>query len=141
MTQEGSKLALAGMRVIEFSNLLPGAWCTQMLGDLGAEVIKVERSGTGDPSRHNPPFYVKNSIYFNTVNRNKLFWFQLRITANSSNKCIRIYLLCLLYYRFKSLISILCYRTSIDNIHISIFRKVYTLKIFFFKTSRNCRSF
>lgn len=71
MTQEGSKLALAGMRVIEFSNLLPGAWCTQMLGDLGAEIIKVERSGTGDPSRHNPPFYVKNSIYFNTVNRNK----------------------------------------------------------------------
>jgi len=66
-----AQLPLDGIRVIEFSNLLPGAWCTQMLGDLGADVIKVERPEIGDPSRHNPPLYKKDSIYFNSVNRNK----------------------------------------------------------------------
>ncbi|MHA1114234.1 MAG: CaiB/BaiF CoA transferase family protein [Alphaproteobacteria bacterium] len=70
-TGAAGQLPLDGLRVIEFSNLLPGAWCTQMLGDLGAEIIKVERPEIGDPSRHNPPLYEKDSIYFNSVNRNK----------------------------------------------------------------------
>jgi CoA:oxalate CoA-transferase len=42
-----------------------------MLGDLGAEVIKVEQPGAGDVSRHNPPSYRESSVYFNSVNRNK----------------------------------------------------------------------
>ncbi len=66
-----SALPLAGLRVLDFSRLLPGPWCTQMLGDLGAEVIKIEQPETGDFSRHNPPTYRSGSVYFNSVNRNK----------------------------------------------------------------------
>ena len=64
-------LPLEGIRVIDFSRLLPGPWATQMLGELGAEVIKVEQPGSGDPSRHNFPRYNKHSVYFNAVNANK----------------------------------------------------------------------
>ena len=63
-------LPLAGIRVADFSRLLPGPWCAQMLADLGAEVIKVERPD-GDPSRHNPPLYKSESVYFCSVNGSK----------------------------------------------------------------------
>ncbi len=66
-----ARLPLAGVRVVDFSRLLPGPWCTQMLGDLGAEVVKVEQPGAGDVARHNPPSYRESSVYFNSVNRNK----------------------------------------------------------------------
>src|SRR5512134_1265149 len=66
-----SNLPLAGVRVVDFSRLLPGPWCTQMLGDLGADVIKVEQPGTGDYSRYNPPNYETHGVYFTAVNRNK----------------------------------------------------------------------
>ena len=64
------KLPLDGIKIADFSRLLPGPWCTQMLADLGAEVIKVERPD-GDPSRHNPPFYRTESVYFCSVNGSK----------------------------------------------------------------------
>jgi crotonobetainyl-CoA:carnitine CoA-transferase CaiB-like acyl-CoA transferase len=64
-------LPLDGIRIVDFSRLLPGPWCTQMLADLGAEVIKIEQPGVGDMSRHNAPNYAKNSVYFNSVNRGK----------------------------------------------------------------------
>lgn len=71
-TKNGTEaLPLHGVRVVDFSRLLPGPWCTQMLGDLGADVIKIEAPGTGDPSRHNPPLNIDSSVYFNSVNRNK----------------------------------------------------------------------
>ncbi|MFG1347784.1 CoA transferase [Xanthobacter autotrophicus DSM 431] len=65
-----AKLPLAGIKVADFSRLLPGPWCTQMLADLGAEVIKVERPD-GDPSRHNAPLYKQESVYFCSVNGGK----------------------------------------------------------------------
>ncbi|MCG8505438.1 MAG: CoA transferase, partial [Sphingomonadales bacterium] len=58
---------LAGIRVADFSRLLPGPWAANLLGSLGADVIKVEAPGTGDPSRHNPPFYTTDSVYFDSV--------------------------------------------------------------------------
>ncbi len=64
-------LPLEGVRVIDFSRLLPGPWATQMMGELGADVVKVEQPGIGDPSRHSQPSYRKNSVYFNAVNGNK----------------------------------------------------------------------
>ena len=70
---DDSDLPLAGVRVVDFSRLLPGPWATQMLGDLGADVIKVERPGHGDPSRHNPPLFNQESAYFLSVNGNKRF--------------------------------------------------------------------
>lgn len=69
MTAEG---ALAGLRVIDLSRVLAGPLCTQTLGDLGADVIKVERPGDGDDTRNwGPPYAGALSAYFVGVNRNK----------------------------------------------------------------------
>jgi len=65
------QLPLAGLKIVDFSRLLPGPWATQMLGEFGADVIKVEPPGTGDPSRHNLPRFRESSVYFNVVNGNK----------------------------------------------------------------------
>src|ERR1700681_3718565 len=70
-SQDDKMLPLAGIRVLDWTRLLPGPWCSQMLGDLGAEVIKVEQRGVGDPSRHNTPNYGKGSVYFHGVNAGK----------------------------------------------------------------------
>jgi formyl-CoA transferase len=64
--------ALAGVRVIDLTRALAGPYCTMMLGDLGADVIKVERPGRGDDSRAwGPPFVGGESAYFVCANRNK----------------------------------------------------------------------
>ncbi len=64
--------ALDGIRVIDLSRVLAGPLCTQTLGDLGAEVIKVERPGEGDDTRNwGPPWAGPLSAYFLGVNRNK----------------------------------------------------------------------
>ncbi len=62
---------LAGLRVVDLTQFLSGPYCTQMLADLGAEVIKVE-APQGDFSRNIPPHFVgKDSIYYISINRNK----------------------------------------------------------------------
>jgi crotonobetainyl-CoA:carnitine CoA-transferase CaiB-like acyl-CoA transferase len=64
--------ALTGLRVIDLSRVLAGPLCTQTLGDLGAEVIKLERPGEGDDTRNwGPPYAGPLSAYFAGVNRNK----------------------------------------------------------------------
>ncbi len=65
---------LRGLRVLDLTRVLAGPTCTQMLGDLGAEVIKIERPEAGDDTRGFAPPYVPNtteSAYFVGVNRNK----------------------------------------------------------------------
>ncbi|CAN5532777.1 CaiB/BaiF CoA-transferase family protein [soil metagenome] len=64
---------LEGIRVLDFSRVLAGPYCTMILGDLGADVIKIEREGTGDDLRQwGPPFMPDGeSTYFLSVNRNK----------------------------------------------------------------------
>lgn len=65
-------LPLEGIVVLDLSRILAGPYCTMMLGDLGAEVIKVERPGTGDDTRTwGPPFAGGESAYYLSVNRNK----------------------------------------------------------------------
>jgi crotonobetainyl-CoA:carnitine CoA-transferase CaiB-like acyl-CoA transferase len=67
-----SEPPLAGVRVLDASRVLAGPFCGQLLGDLGAEVIKVERPGTGDETRTwGPPFAGPLSAYFLSCNRNK----------------------------------------------------------------------
>ncbi|MGE5505210.1 MAG: CaiB/BaiF CoA transferase family protein [Actinomycetota bacterium] len=71
--------ALAGIRVLDLSRVLAGPWCTQILADLGAEVIKVEKPGEGDDTRRwGPPFLTGadgretgESAYYLSANRNK----------------------------------------------------------------------
>src|SRR5580658_10607204 len=65
---------LKGLRVFDLTRVLAGPTCAQMLGDLGAEIIKIERPGAGDDTRgFAPPFMAgtKESAYFVGVNRNK----------------------------------------------------------------------
>jgi crotonobetainyl-CoA:carnitine CoA-transferase CaiB-like acyl-CoA transferase len=63
---------LSGVRVVDLSRVLAGPLCTQTLGDLGAEVIKVERPGEGDDTRSwGPPYAGPLSAYYLGVNRNK----------------------------------------------------------------------
>ncbi|MDV8021609.1 CoA transferase [Rhodococcus sp. IEGM 1330] len=64
---------LAGLVVADFSRVLAGPYATMMLGDMGAEVIKIERPGTGDDTRSwGPPHdSAGTATYFNSVNRNK----------------------------------------------------------------------
>src|SRR5258706_13098910 len=65
---------LTNTRILDLSRVLAGPLCTMMLGDMGADVIKVERTGAGDDSRAwGPPFDARGeSAYFLSVNRNKL---------------------------------------------------------------------
>src|SRR5687768_5656261 len=63
---------LKGVRVLDFTRILAGPYCAMVLGDMGAEIIKVERPGTGDETRAwGPPFLGGESAYFLCVNRNK----------------------------------------------------------------------
>ena len=64
--------ALEGLRVLDLTRALAGPYCTMMLGDYGADVIKIELPGTGDDTRGwAPPFIGDQSAYFLTINRNK----------------------------------------------------------------------
>ena len=62
---------LAGIRVLDLTRVLAGPFATMLLADLGADVIKVERPGDGDETRHIPPQRLGESHYFLSVNRNK----------------------------------------------------------------------
>src|SRR5437763_16983418 len=65
---------LTGLKVLDLTRVLAGPLCTMLLGDLGADVIKVERPGSGDETRSwGPPFDSEGrSAYFLSINRNKL---------------------------------------------------------------------
>ncbi|MDI1247235.1 MAG: CaiB/BaiF CoA-transferase family protein [Rhodoferax sp.] len=71
--------ALSHLKVLDLSRVLAGPWCTQMLADLGADVVKVERPGAGDDTRHWGPPFIKDvdgndtteATYFTACNRNK----------------------------------------------------------------------
>jgi succinate---hydroxymethylglutarate CoA-transferase len=69
MSEDGP---LAGIRVLDLTRILAGPLCTMMLGDMGADVIKVEPPETGDDTRTwGPPFLAGDAVYFLGVNRNK----------------------------------------------------------------------
>ncbi len=63
--------ALAGLRILDLTRMLAGPYCTALLADMGAEVIKVERPGAGDDARHFAPYKGGESGYFMLLNRSK----------------------------------------------------------------------
>ena len=64
--------ALTGLKVLDMSRTLAGPFCTMLLGDQGADVIKVEEPGRGDESRRfTPPTWNSESCYYLSSNRNK----------------------------------------------------------------------
>ena len=62
---------LSGVRVLDLSRVLAGPYCTTLLWELGAEVLKIERPGHGDDTRAFPPFQNGESVYFASINRGK----------------------------------------------------------------------
>jgi CoA:oxalate CoA-transferase len=65
-------LPLSGVRILDLTLIMAGPYCTLLLGDLGAEVIKIEKPGIGESSREMPPhFFEGQSAYFIAMNRNK----------------------------------------------------------------------
>jgi CoA:oxalate CoA-transferase len=65
-------LPLSGVRILDLTLIMAGPYCTMILGDLGAEVIKIEKPGLGESSRQMPPhFFEGQSAYFIAMNRNK----------------------------------------------------------------------
>ena len=64
-------MPLTGLRVLDLTRLLPGAFCTMLLADMGADVVKVEDPIGGDYMRWTPPLVDGQSALFNALNRNK----------------------------------------------------------------------
>jgi formyl-CoA transferase len=63
---------LDGIKVLDLTRVLAGPYCTMLLADMGADVVKVERPGAGDDTRaFGPPFVNGESAYFMSINRNK----------------------------------------------------------------------
>src|SRR5215210_6337916 len=72
LPEAGRDAPLAGITVLDLTRVLSGPYCTMLLGDMGARVIKVEQPGKGDDTRAwGPPFLAGESTYFLGVNRNK----------------------------------------------------------------------
>lgn len=81
-TEDARQLPLTGIKVLDISRVLTGPFCSMILADLGAEVIKVEIPGVGDETRGwGPPFVGEESAYFLSINRNKK-----SITVNMKEK-------------------------------------------------------
>jgi alpha-methylacyl-CoA racemase len=64
-------MPLTGIRILDLTRLLPGAFCTMLLADMGADVVKIEEPGTGDYMRWTPPLIDGQSALFDALNRNK----------------------------------------------------------------------
>lgn len=73
MNEIRSRPPLAGVRVVDFTQVVAGPYCTMMLADMGAEVVKIERAGRGDDLRRTVPYQGRegHEDYFNALNRSK----------------------------------------------------------------------
>ncbi|MCJ9711417.1 CoA transferase, partial [Bordetella hinzii] len=72
MKPNTAAMPLEGIKILDLSQIMAGPYCTMVLADLGAEVIKVEKPGAGDDSREMGPYVNGESSCFAQINRNKL---------------------------------------------------------------------
>ena len=80
---------LGGVRVLDLSRVLAGPYCCMVLADLGADVVKVERPGRGDDTRHwGPPFHGDDAAYFFSVNRDRRS-IALDLTSDAGRAVVR----------------------------------------------------
>src|ERR1700749_4479687 len=71
-TRPGANGPLSDLKVVDLTRVLAGPYLTMMLGDMGADVVKIEQPGSGDDTRRwGPPFMEGESTYYLAVNRNK----------------------------------------------------------------------
>jgi len=79
---------IAGLKVLDLSRFIAGPYCAMMLADMGAEVIKIETSKSGDPGRSHPPAVDGESLYHQVYNRNKSGLF-LNLRSDSGKNALR----------------------------------------------------
>ncbi len=71
MTEQTANLPLAGVKVLDYSQIMAGPFCSMLLADMGADVIKIEKPGGDDSRRMGPPFIGDEAAAFLAINRNK----------------------------------------------------------------------
>ena len=81
-------MPLTGLKVVDLTRILSGPFCTMMLAHMGAEVVKVERPGTGDSLRTIPGYEGREGHpdYFNSVNNSNTFWTLSKTDIRQVNK-------------------------------------------------------
>ena len=82
--------ALDGIRIIDLTSHLSGPFCTMLLADMGADVIKIERPESGDDTRHMPPFIGGESAAFMQINRNKRSMTADLKAPEDLDRCLRL---------------------------------------------------
>lgn len=87
MADKNVSTILTGLKVLDMTRVIAGPYCSMMLADMGAEVVKLEVPGRGDDSRYYPPFQKGESMLYQLFNRNKK-----SITINLKNRKRKNYL-------------------------------------------------
>ena len=90
-TASSGERLLEGIRVLDLSRVMSGPFCTAMLADLGAEVIKIERPDSGDDARRFGPHVGGESAYFMLLNRNKKSMTLNLKSGTDQNAAIHLY--------------------------------------------------
>ena len=83
-------LPLENIKIVDLSRVLAGPYCTMLLADLGADVLKIEIPEKGDDSRHFGPYVKDESAYFMSLNRNKKS-ITLNLKAEEGKNILKIY--------------------------------------------------
>ena len=133
---------LSHIKVLDLSRVLAGPWSTQILGDMGADVIKIERPGIGDDTRRWGPPFQKNldgtagdAAYFHSTNRNKTSK-SIDISTTEGQEEIKKELLKEIYGNIDNIYDFIDARFKLDNpCHDGVIKKLNELKDIIYKVT------